>query len=79
MVRRKLMLKVAGACVLGLCALSAAHRSLAADITWEQAKEILRSGEGLTGEPTLGGPVENPDAHGAEANTSPAACRCRSS
>jgi hypothetical protein len=68
MVRRKLMPKVAGTCVLALCALSAAHRSLAAEITWEQAKEMLRSGEGLTGEPTLGAPIENPDAYGAEAN-----------
>jgi len=68
MTAKKRTLKTAGACVLGLCALCAARRGLGADITWDQAKEMLRSGEGLSKEPTLGAPVENPDAYGAEAN-----------
>ena len=68
MAGEKWMPKVAGACVAALCALGAADRSLAADITWDQAQELLRSGEGLSKPLTLGAPVENPDAYGAEAN-----------
>ncbi len=56
------------ACLLGLCAMSATDRGSAAEITWDQAREMLRSGEGVTEEATLGAPVENPDAYGAEAN-----------
>jgi len=68
MIAAKLMMKVAGVCVLGLCVLGAAHRGLGEEITWDQARKMLRSGEGMSKPPALGAPVENAGNYGAEAN-----------
>ncbi len=64
----KAMLRAMVTCTIGLCVLGVGHRSLAAGITWEEAQEMLRSGEGLSKDPTHGALVENPTHYGAEAN-----------
>ena len=60
-------------CSVGLFMLVIVAGTQAADITWDEAKAMLQSGQGIPNNtakslPLLGAPAENPDDYGAESN-----------
>ncbi len=62
------MIKAMVTCMIGMYVLGAGHGAPAADITWQEAQEMLRAGKGRSKDPVLGAPAEDPSDYGAEAN-----------